>query len=144
MTVEQRVIEEQPRRLFEERPRISSRLRQRTVEIERGSYWDALRQERAALAFDLAVFGFNPSNASGLYHLESLFKSNPDDAARPAVWNMGRYRNPKVDELMATAGAAKPGKDQAAAFTAVAQVLDQRQKLWQQAIFAVREAAKAV
>ena len=71
--------------------------------IERGSYWDALRQERAALAFDLAVFGFNPSNASGLYHLESLFKSNADDAARPTVWNMGRYRNPKVDELLAQA-----------------------------------------
>jgi ABC-type transport system substrate-binding protein len=71
--------------------------------IERGSYWDALRQERAALTWDLAVFGFNPSNASGLYHLESLFRSNADDAARPTVWNMGRYRNPKVDDLLAQA-----------------------------------------
>ena len=70
--------------------------------IERGAYWDALRQDKA-LAWDLAVFGFNPSNASGLYHLESLFKSNADDAARPAVWNIGRYRNPKVDELLAQA-----------------------------------------
>lgn len=73
--------------------------------IERGSYWDALRQERAALTWDLAVFGFNPSNASGLYHLESLFKSNADDAGRPTVWNMGRYRNPRVDELLAQANA---------------------------------------
>ena len=28
------------------------------------------------------MFGFNPSNASGLYHLESLFKSNKDDNAQ--------------------------------------------------------------
>jgi ABC-type transport system substrate-binding protein len=73
------------------------------TKIERGSYWDTLRQERAALNFDLAVFGFNPSNASGLYHLESLFKANADDAARPTVWNFGRYRNPRVDELLAQA-----------------------------------------
>jgi ABC-type transport system substrate-binding protein len=83
--------------------------------IERGSYWDALRQERAALTWDVAVFGFNPSNASGLYHLESLFKSNPDDAARPAVWNAGRYRNPKVDELLAQADTSTdPARQQAA------------------------------
>ena len=81
--------------------------------IERGAYWDALRQDRAALTFDLAVFGFNPSNASGLYHLESLFKSNADDAARPTVWNMGRYRNPKVDELLAQAN-SNPDASQAA------------------------------
>jgi ABC-type transport system substrate-binding protein len=73
------------------------------TKIERGSYWDALRQERAALKFDLAVFGFNPSNASGLYHLESMFKANADDAGRPTVWNFGRYRNPKVDQLLAQA-----------------------------------------
>ena len=48
----------------------------------------------------LPCFGFNPSNAAGLYHMESLFKSNTDDAARPDVWNMGRYRNPKVDAAL--------------------------------------------
>lgn len=83
--------------------------------IERGSYWDALRAERAALTFDLAVFGFNPSNASGLYHLESLFKSNIDDAKRATVWNIGRYRNAKVDELLARANTAPdPAKQMAA------------------------------
>jgi ABC-type transport system substrate-binding protein len=85
------------------------------TKIERGSYWDALRQDRAALGFDLAVFGFNPSNASGLYHLESLFKSNVDDAGRPTVWNFGRYRNPRVDELLAQANATPdPARQQAA------------------------------
>jgi ABC-type transport system substrate-binding protein len=68
--------------------------------IEAGSYFNALRVERAQLTWDLAIFGFNPSNASGLYHMESLFKSNADDAKAPAVWNIGRYRNAKVDELL--------------------------------------------
>lgn len=71
--------------------------------IDRSAYWDTLRQERANLRFDLAMFGFNPSNASGLYHLESLFKSNANDDARLDVWNIGRYRNPRVDELLRTA-----------------------------------------
>ena len=73
------------------------------TKIEGGAYWDALRQDRANLKWDLAMFGFNPSNASGLYHLASLFKANADDAARPDVWNIGRYRNPKVDALIAQA-----------------------------------------
>ena len=67
------------------------------TKIESGSYWDAMRQDRANLKWDIAMFGFNPANASGLYHLASLFKSNADDAARPDVWNMGRYRNPAVE-----------------------------------------------
>jgi ABC-type transport system substrate-binding protein len=70
------------------------------TKVESGSYWDALRQDRANLKWDLALFGFNPSNASGLYQLDSLFKSNADDAARPDVWNIGRYRNPEVDRLL--------------------------------------------
>ena len=56
------------------------------------------------IKWDIAMFGFNPANASGLYHLASLFKSNKDDAARPDVWNMGRYRNPEVDRLLDAAG----------------------------------------
>jgi ABC-type transport system substrate-binding protein len=73
--------------------------------IEKGAYWDQLRQDRAHLTWDLAMFGFNPSNASGLYHLQSLFKSNTDDAGRPDVWNVGRYRNPDVDAALAKANA---------------------------------------
>jgi ABC-type transport system substrate-binding protein len=68
--------------------------------IERGAYFDVLRQDRSKATWDLAYFGFNPSNAAGLYHMESLFKSNRDDAARPDVWNMGRYRSDKVDAAL--------------------------------------------
>ena len=68
--------------------------------VEKGSYWDALRLREDELKWDLALFGFNPSNASGLYHLASLFRSNPDDKDRPAVWNFTRYRNGEVDRLL--------------------------------------------
>ena len=73
--------------------------------VERAAYFDMLRQDRANMAWDLAMFGFNPSNASGLYHLESLFRSNRDDSGRPDVWNIGRYRNEHVDAALARANA---------------------------------------
>jgi ABC-type transport system substrate-binding protein len=73
------------------------------TKIEGGAYWGELRKDRAALNFDIAIFGFNPSNASGLYHLESLFKANADDAGKLDVWNIGRYRNARVDALLAEA-----------------------------------------
>jgi len=76
------------------------------TKIEKGAYWDHLRQDKANLAWDLAMFGFNPSNASGTYHLASLFKSNKDDNAKPDVWNIGRYRNQEVDDLLKTADTA--------------------------------------
>ena len=75
------------------------------TKVESGAYYGELRKERAALNFDLAMFGFNPSNASGLYHLESLYKSNASDAGALDVWNIGRYRNARVDDLLRQAQA---------------------------------------
>ncbi|MGO4837663.1 hypothetical protein AB4144_36010, partial [Rhizobiaceae sp. 2RAB30] len=72
----------------------------------KGAYWDHLRQDKANLKWDLAMFGFNPSNASGAYHLASLFRSNANDDAKPDVWNIGRYKNTEVDELLVTADSA--------------------------------------
>ncbi|BCH35865.1 glutathione ABC transporter substrate-binding protein [Mesorhizobium sp. L-8-10] len=81
------------------------------TKIEKGAYWDHLRQDKANLKWDLAMFGFNPSNASGAYHMASLFRSNADDDAKPEVWNIGRYKNPRVDELLVTADSA-PGESE--------------------------------
>ena len=90
--------------------------------VERAAYFDMLRQDRANMAWDIAMFGFNPSNASGLYHLESLFRSNTDDAARPDVWNIGRYRNPQVDAALARAN-SEPAVERQNAALAEAQRL---------------------
>ena len=55
------------------------------------------------LAWDMVLFGFNPSNGDGGYHLTSLFASNPSRAERPKVWNFTWYESPKVDGLLAEA-----------------------------------------
>jgi ABC-type transport system substrate-binding protein len=99
----------------------------RISKIETGAYWDQLRQDRAHLAWDMAMFGFNPSNASGLYHLQSLFKSNADDAARPDVWNMGRYHNPAVDAELDKANTAPEDAVRSAA------VAEAQKLIWQDA-----------
>jgi len=90
--------------------------------VERAAYFDMLRVDCASMAWDLAMFGFNPSNASGLYHLESIFRSNADDAGRPDVWNIGRYRNAQVDAALARAN-AEPSLERQNAALAEAQRL---------------------
>ncbi|WP_210485750.1 ABC transporter substrate-binding protein [Microvirga antarctica] len=85
------------------------------TKIEGASYWDAVRQDQANVQWDLAMFGFNPSNASGLYHLASLFKSNANDAGKPDVWNMARYRNADVDALLKEADSTPDAAKQNAA-----------------------------
>ncbi len=71
--------------------------------IERGSYFDHVRRPLDEVDWDLAMFGFNPSNASGAYHLDSMFTSNTDPSGKPSVWNFARYSNPEVDALLAKA-----------------------------------------
>ena len=71
--------------------------------IERGSYFDHVRRPLGEVDWDLAMFGFNPSNASGAYHLDSMFSSNAEPSGRPSVWNFARYSNAEVDTLLAKA-----------------------------------------
>jgi ABC-type transport system substrate-binding protein len=68
--------------------------------VEKGSYWDYLRAPLSDLVWDAAVFGFNPSNGAGSYHLDAVFRSDADHTKRPASWNIARYRNPEVDRLI--------------------------------------------
>jgi len=51
--------------------------------------------------WDLAFFGFNPSNGDGGYHLDALYRSNPDRQHRPRAWNFTWYANPEVDAWLA-------------------------------------------
>jgi ABC-type transport system substrate-binding protein len=74
------------------------------TKVKGSAYWDALRQARANMRWDLALLGFRPANASGLHQLTALFRSNIDDATIPDAWNIGRYRNTEVDRLLRIAG----------------------------------------
>lgn len=101
--------------------------------VEKGAYWDTLRQDKANVKWDIAMFGFNPSNGSGAYHLSSLFRSNNDDNAKPDVWNIGRYRNEKVDELLTTADSAPTEEARLAAIGAAQKLIwDDAPYLWLQ------------
>jgi ABC-type transport system substrate-binding protein len=69
--------------------------------VEPAAFWDYLRVPPDKIAWDLVLFGFNPSNGDGGYHLSSLFASNPTRTERPKVWNFTWYTNPKLDSLLA-------------------------------------------
>jgi ABC-type transport system substrate-binding protein len=71
--------------------------------VEPAAFWDYLRVPPDKIAWDLVLFGFNPSNGDGGYHLSSLFASNPSRSERPKVWNFTWYENPRVDNLLAEA-----------------------------------------
>ena len=92
------------------------------VKLERGGYWDHLRFPLDEIQWDLAMFGFNPSNGGGSYHLDSLFSANVDDTTTPLAWNITRYNNDEVNRLI---GAAKTavGPAERAALLADAQEL---------------------
>lgn len=73
-----------------------------------GAYWDELRLAPAGLRWDLALFGFQPDDASGLHQLDALFRANRDPATVPDAWNIGHYHNPAVDRLLDAAATANP------------------------------------
>ncbi|MEO9190154.1 MAG: ABC transporter substrate-binding protein [Acetobacteraceae bacterium] len=115
------------------------------TQVEGGSYWDGIRQDAAGMRWDLAMFGFNPSNASGLYALNSLFKSNVNDAARPDVWNIGRYRNAEVDQLLAKAGTAPDAGERNTALAQAQEIIwKDNPYIWLQINENISAAAKTV
>lgn len=71
--------------------------------VEPAAFWDHLRVPPDRIAWDLVLFGFNPSNGDVGYHLSSLFAANPSRTERPKVWNFTWYANPRVDSLLAEA-----------------------------------------
>lgn len=68
--------------------------------VEPAAFFDLVRVPPDRIAWDMVLFGFNPSNGDGAYHLLSLFESNPSRNGPPKVWNFTWYINPKVDELL--------------------------------------------
>ena len=71
--------------------------------VEKAIYWDQLKVPKNSTAFDMAVWGYNPSHGNGQIHMESLFTSNADENASPGVWNFIWYDNDTVDQLLAQA-----------------------------------------
>ena len=103
------------------------------VVIERAAYWDTLRVPPAEIAWDIGQFGFNPSNADGVYHLDALFTSNPPGEAALGAWNIVRLDSPEIDELIATAKTAiDPAVRDAAMAEAQRLIWEEAPYLWLQ------------
>jgi len=79
-------------------------VRANIMKVEPASFWGLLSVPPADATWDMAFFGFNPSNASGQYHLDCCYSSNPDLGSGPACWNLSWFKNAQVDELIAKAG----------------------------------------
>jgi ABC-type transport system substrate-binding protein len=71
--------------------------------VEPASFWGPITAPADEVEWDMAFFGFNPSNAAGVYHLESLYLSDSDPKGAPRAWNMMRYKNSEVDSLLTKA-----------------------------------------
>ena len=69
--------------------------------VEPAVFWDHLLIPPDQYKWDLVLFGFNPSNGDGGYHLDSLYRSNPDRRHRPRAWNFTWYSSPQVDSWLA-------------------------------------------
>ena len=98
--------------------------------IAGGAYWDELRLAPAGLRWDLALFGFQPDDVSGLHHLNALFRANRDPEKVPDAWNIGHYRNPALDRLLDAAATANPTSYASAMRAAQALIWHDAPYLW--------------
>jgi ABC-type transport system substrate-binding protein len=81
--------------------------------------------------WDLVLFGFNPSNGDGGYHLDALYHSNPDRQHRPRAWNITWYSNPQVDGWLREGSRAVDAKTRTGAYAKVErQVWNDAPYLW--------------
>ena len=65
--------------------------------VEPGGLWDQLLSAPDQYRWDLAFFGFDPVNGDGGFHLNALYRSNPDPKRRPLARNVAWYTNPQVN-----------------------------------------------
>ncbi|HYM90750.1 MAG TPA: ABC transporter substrate-binding protein [bacterium] len=99
--------------------------------VEPAVFWDHLLIPPDQYTWDLVLFGFNPSNGDGGYHLDSLYRSNPDRQHRPRVWNFTWYSNPQVDAWLTEGSRAIDPKARAATYARVErQVWNDAPYLW--------------
>ena len=90
--------------------------------VDKSTFWAGITVAKSSVDFDLVLFGYNPSHASGVLQLDALYVSNPSPAEKPRQWNFNWYANSQLDALVQQAS-------QTVDQTAQQQVLAQAQKL---------------
>jgi ABC-type transport system substrate-binding protein len=99
--------------------------------VEPGALWDQLLVAPDQYRWDLAFLGFDPANGDGGFHLEALYRSNPDRQRRPVVRNVTWYSNPQVDAWLSEGGHAIDPRIRAGVYAKAArQVWNDAPYLW--------------
>src|SRR5579864_2203498 len=99
--------------------------------VDSAAFRDALLAPPDQYKWDLAYFGFTPGNGDGGYHLDALYRSNPDRQHRPQIWNFTWYSNPQVDAWLNTGDQAVDARIRDAAYAkAQRQVWTDAPYLW--------------
>lgn len=99
--------------------------------VDKAGFWDSIKVPRDKVDFDLVLFGYNPSHASGALALDALYRTNPDAAATVPQWNFNWYSSPAVDAAI-TAGlqAVDPDKSRIELGRAQQQLWDDCPYIW--------------
>lgn len=69
--------------------------------VDSGALWTQLLAVPDDYKWDLVFLGFDPVNGDGGFHLDALYRSNPDRRRGPLVRNVTWYANPQVDAWLA-------------------------------------------
>lgn len=68
--------------------------------VDKSTFWAGITVPKSNVDFDLVLFGYNPSHASGVIQLDALYVSNSSPAEKPRQWNFNWYSNSQVDSLV--------------------------------------------
>ncbi len=99
--------------------------------VEPGALWDQLLIAPDEYKWDLVFFGFDPVNGDGGFHLDALYRSNPDRQRRPLVRNVTWYANSQVDAWLSEGRHAVDPRVRAGAYAKAArQVWNDAPCLW--------------
>lgn len=71
--------------------------------VDKSTFWDGISVPQSSVDFDLVLFGYNPSHASGALQLDALYVTNPSTTEKPRLWNFNWFSNSEVDQLVGQA-----------------------------------------
>jgi ABC-type transport system substrate-binding protein len=69
-------------------------------QVESGNWFTALRVPLAQADYELFLWSLTPTTGDGNQALRELFRSDADPTKPPASWNLTRYKNARMDELI--------------------------------------------
>jgi ABC-type transport system substrate-binding protein len=99
--------------------------------VDAGALWNQLLAAPDQYKWDLVLLGFDPVNGDGGFHLDALYRSNPDRRRSPLVRNVTWYANPQVDAWLSEGNHALDPRERAGSYAKAArQVWNDAPYLW--------------